>query len=60
MVNSVSSGSSSILLKSKIEPLHKKESGGAKLDINDVPKSKVRVQALHTENGKGLKIDIQA
>ena len=31
-----------------------------KIDLDDAPRSKVRVEALHTDRGKGLKIDIKA
>ena len=31
-----------------------------KIDLDDVPRSKVKIEALHTDRGKGLKIDIKA
>lgn len=57
MIDGVSSGPALQLNTAGIAP--QKSNGGAKLDLNSVPESKVKVEALHTENGKGLKIDIK-
>ncbi|NVJ97850.1 MAG: hypothetical protein HWE25_06845 [Alphaproteobacteria bacterium] len=57
MIGSVSSGAALQLNTAGMAP-HKSNGGGAKLDLNSVPESKVKVSAPHTE-GKGLKIDIK-
>lgn len=57
MVDSISSGA---VLQLNTAGLANQSSGGIKLDLNSVPKSKVIVEAPHTEKGKGLKIDIKA
>lgn len=57
MVDSISSGPALQLNTAGIAP--QKNNGGAKLDLDAVPKSKVKLEALHTESGKGLKIDIK-
>ncbi len=57
MIDSISSGAA---LQLNTAGLAKQSSGGIKLDLNSVPKSKVIVDAPHTDNGKGLKIDIKA
>ncbi len=57
MVDSISSGAA---LQLNTAGLANQSSGSIKLDLNSVPKSKVIVDAPHTEKGKGLKIDIKA
>ncbi|MFC4347995.1 MULTISPECIES: hypothetical protein [Kordiimonas] len=57
MISSISSGPALQLNTAGIAP--QKNGGGAKLDLNDVPQSKVKLEAPHTINGKGLKIDIK-
>lgn len=57
MIKSISS-SPGLQINSAINP-PQKNGGGAKLDLNDVPQSKVKLEAPHTVGGKGLKIDIK-
>jgi hypothetical protein len=57
MIESISSGAALQLNSAGLAP---QKSKGAALDLNSVPKSKVKIEALHTESGKGLKIDIKA
>jgi len=57
MIDSVSSGPA---LQLNTAGPARQPSSGIKLDLDSVPKSKVIVEAPHTEKGKGLKIDIKA
>lgn len=58
MIGSISSGAALQLNTAGMAP-QKVSGGGVKLDLDDVPKSKVKLDAQHTENGKGLRIDIK-
>lgn len=58
MIESISSQNSLHVAPSRIST--KAPESKIKIDINDAPHSKVRVEALHTDRGKGLKIDIKA
>ncbi len=57
MISSISSGPALQLNTAGIAS--QKSGGGAKLDLKDVPQSKVKLEAPHTVSGKGLKIDIK-
>lgn len=56
MVSSISSGPALQLNTAGIAP---QKAGGAKLDLKDIPESKVKLEAPHTVSGKGLRIDIK-
>ncbi|TNE66406.1 MAG: hypothetical protein EP335_03835 [Alphaproteobacteria bacterium] len=58
MVGGISS-SAVIPIKSGSHGLRIGHGSGAALDLSAIPKSKVKVEALHTEKGRGLKIDIK-
>ncbi|WP_020399845.1 hypothetical protein [Kordiimonas gwangyangensis] len=58
MIESISSQNSLHIAPSRIST--KAPESKIKIDLDDAPRSKVRVEALHTDRGKGLKIDIKA
>ncbi|WP_262690966.1 hypothetical protein [Kordiimonas aestuarii] len=58
MIESISSPSPLHIAPSRIST--KAPESKIKIDLDDVPRSKVKIEALHTDRGKGLKIDIKA